>query len=99
MLEIDRVMSCQILGTKNRNFQHCKICVIVPVNSLRHDDVIINKKHGTFDLRQHFSYSTEAEERLLDKETHGCVSNKPSTLSGLSYTYGNLRPHRGQRLR
>ena len=29
--------------------QHCNTCVILPINSLCHNEIIVNKNHGTFD--------------------------------------------------
>jgi len=39
----------------NHNFQQCNICIILAVSTLRYNDVIINKNHGTSDWRQNFN--------------------------------------------
>jgi len=43
----------QSFGTANRNFQHCNTCIILPVDTFRHNDVIVTN-HDTFDWRQNF---------------------------------------------
>ena len=47
-----QLLIVEFLAQKNSNVQHCNTCVILPVNTLRHNDVIINKNHGIFEWRQ-----------------------------------------------
>jgi len=53
---------CQIIRTENQNFQNCITYVLLPVHTLPHNDVIVNKNCHTFNSVQNFNSTTETHE-------------------------------------